>query len=313
MPNPQLAVDWVRDRVQFPCIAQPKIDGCRGGQYNPGQFTARTLKAYKNKALTKFYSQSCFDGIDGELVVPGKPWTYSAMCRDTTSITNTIASPTVPEIVLFDYVPVQHLSKSYEHRYDLLESVVTRLRREITDKVHRMPSVVVDEMDELLELDDKWVGEGYEGTIVRSMTAPHKPGRSTQAMELWRIKRWIDFEIRVTKLIEAMENRNEAKTNALGHTERSTHKANKHGKGMVGMIQGEVLQDVVYEGKLLFPKGMVIDCGPGKLTHPEREFYWRNPTEIARKIGKVKTLPHGVKEKPRMPTWLVFRDKVDIV
>lgn len=309
MANPSLAVDWIRDRVQFPAILQPKVDGVRGGQYAPGKFTGRSLKAHKNRALTLHWSNELFYGLDGELVAPGMPWTHPALCRTTSSICSTIKSAKVPHLIAFDFVRTSLLDEPYKKRYNLLVKHVAALNKA---GLHVMPYVVVREMDELLAQDDQWVDEGYEGTIVRNPYAPFKEDRSTLAMELWRIKRTLDFEVKVKGVVEAMRNDNEAKTNALGRTERSTHKANKVGKGMVGMIQGWVVKDVLFDGRVLFPKGMLIDVGPGKMSHAEREAVWRDPTRIAGKIGKVKVQPYGTKEKPRQPVWLGLRAKEDM-
>lgn len=318
--NPQLAEDWQRERlVEYfkrkgaSLIAQPKLDGCRGGQYNPGRFTGRSLKPYKNKKLTKFWSNSAFDGLDGELILPPPyEWNFYAMCRMTTSVVNTIDSPTIPNLVAFDYVTPKTAQLGYRKRYDKLEKLVEELRNEETRRLHLMPFRIVKSLDELEALDDEWVEYGYEGTIVRNGDAPFKPDRSTLAMELWRIKRFIDFEFKVTGLQEAMENRNEAKTNALGRTERSTHKANKVGKGMIGAIIGTVLKDVSYRGEVLFKKGQPIKVGPGEMTHADRAKYWNNPKLIVGKIGKAKVQPHGTKDKPRAPVWIGFRAKEDM-
>jgi len=317
--NPQLAEDaqlavlQAHFKAKGTVIAQPKLDGCRGGQYSPGAFTGRSLKPYKNKKLTKFWSNLAFDGIDGELILPPPyEWNFHAMCRMTTSVVNTIDSPTIPNLVAFDYVTAKTAPLAYRKRYDKLERLVEALREDETRRIHLMPMRIVKSMDELDALDEEWVEYGYEGTIVRNPDAPFKPDRATLAMELWRIKRRIDFEFRVTGLQEAMENRNEAKTNALGRTERSTHKANKVGKGMVGAILGEVLKDVVWRDKVLFKKGQPIKCGPGEMTHDERAKYWKRQDRIIGKIGKAKVQPHGTMDKPRAPVWIGFRAKEDM-
>lgn len=307
--NPSLAVDVKPGRVIFPCIGQPKADGVRGMQLRVGKFSGRSLEPFANRKLTKFWSQPDFYGLDGELVVPGVPWTHPAMCRDTTSITNTIASPTVPDLIAFDFVTRETMALPYEKRYRRLESQVTDLDE---PGLFVMPFVILRNMDEVDEYHDKNVKAGYEGTILRNAKAPFKPDRATLAMELWRIKDRIDFEVKVTGFVEAMRNDNEAKTNALGRTERSTHKANKTGKGMVGMIQGIVLKDVKWQGKTLFAKGMLIDVGPGEMNHAQRKAVWENPKLLLNHTGKVSVQPHGTKDKPRQPIWLTERSKVDL-
>lgn len=307
--NPSLAVDYKRDRATFPCIGQPKVDGVRGMQIRIAKFTARSLEPFANLKLGEFWSDPSFYGLDGELVVPDRPWTHPAMCRDTTSVTNTINSSVVPDLIAFDYVTAETIALPYEKRYRWLESKV----RDIDDPaLYVMPFVILRNLDELDEYHFSNVEQGYEGTIIRNAKAPFKPDRSTLAMELWRVKDRIDFEVYVRGFVEAMQNNNAAKTNALGRTERSTHKANKTGKAMVGMIQGEIVKDVKWKGKVLFPKGMLIDIGTGQMTHAQRKAVWENPKLLLNKIGKVAVQPHGTKDKPRQPIWLTERAKVDM-
>lgn len=311
-PNPQRAVDAMRERMVFPCIGQPKVDGVRGMQMRLGQFTGRSLKPFANKRLTNFWSHEDFYGLDGELVAPSIPWTHPAMCRTTTSLTGTIDSRQVPHLIAFDYVVPQTYDMEYQRRYELLQRRVLRMQELYGKYVQLMPFVVLKNMRQLDDYVAQNRADGYEGTIVRSQYAPFKPGDSTLAMELWRIKDRLDFEVRVRGLVEAMQNNNEAKVNALGKTERSSHKANKVGKGMIGMIQGEVVKNVEWQGKVLFRKGMLIDIGPGEMNHADRAKYWENPKLIIGTLGKVAVQPYGTMDKPRQPIWLTPRTEVDL-
>jgi len=116
-----------------------------------------------------------------------------------------------------------------------------------------------------------------------------------------RLKPSSDKEALVISLVEAMENLNEAKVNELGHTERSSHKENKVGKGMVGMLQCEDLTT-----------GMLIDVGAGKMTHEEREYYWKNPSEIVGKLVKYRSMDVGIKSAPRFARYICIRSEEDM-
>lgn len=111
-----------------------------------------------------------------------------------------------------------------------------------------------------------------------------------------RIKDFKDDEAVVTGLIEAQENQNEATTNALGHTERSSSKEGKVGKGMLGAIQAHhsTFGD--------------IEIGPGEMTHEERKYFWEHPEELVGKTITFKYFPFGVKDKPRFPTFKCVRE-----
>lgn len=312
MTNPQRAINWIRDRVSFPCYIQPKIDGVRGGQYAPGEFTGRSLEPFANKQLTSFWSHRNFCWLDGELVLAGEPWTAERLCNQVTSMTNTIAGHAgVSGLVVFDWL--EDLSLPYEKRLVLANKRVKTLQNSYGNRVQIIENYIARDLEEVLEFHASFLERGLEGTILRDYKQAGKEGASSKTtMHLWRIKDFIDFEVRVRKILPALENTNEQVMNKLGRMERSTHKANKIPKSMVGMLQGEVLKDVVHEGKLLFKKGLLVDISPGRMTHDFRKAAWANPSLILDPISKVKTFPIGVKDKPRMPTWESFRSKADM-
>lgn len=306
---PQKASDWQPSKVIFPAIMEPKIDGVRGGYWNPGSFCARTLKVFKNIALTQHWSDPVFEGFDGELVHPAYAWTDQPLCRETSGLVGRRFDKTIPNLVAFDYVDRHSIDLPYKKRYDMLRRLVDKLNE---PRLLLMPAVVVRSMAQLEAQRAQWANDGYEGSIIRNPEAPYKPGYSGKAMECWRIKEFIDFEFIIDELIEAQQNNNEAKLRPDGRTERSSHKANKVGKGMIGMLRGHFLKDVKWQGRTLFKKGDPVDVGPGQLTHAEREEGWRNPRLYLRKIGKGKLFPYGTKDKARMPVFLTLRNKEDL-
>ncbi len=66
--KPFLCCDADIDKIQFPVLVLPKIDGCRLLNVD-GKATGRSLKSYKNKLLTETFSVPEFSGLDGELAV----------------------------------------------------------------------------------------------------------------------------------------------------------------------------------------------------------------------------------------------------
>jgi len=275
----------------------------------PTQFTARTLKAFKNKANSRYFSEPQFYGLDGEMVLPDVPWNTPRQCSLITGLLGRHNDTTIADWVCFDYVTPRTMDLPYRKRYPLLRKMVAGL----DPHIQLMPFEIVRSMEDVWRLDEKALDDNLEGSVLRNPDAPVKSGRSTLAGEYWRIKQFIDFEFRIEGFEEAEQNNNEAKTNALGRTERSSHKANKVGKGMVGNVKGTMLKDVVWRGKVLFPKGHPVKVGPGQLTHAEREYYFRNPNKLVGQIGKGKTFPQGVKSKPRMPIFLSLRSKEDML
>lgn len=84
---------------------------------------------------------------------------------------------------------------------------------------------------------------------------------------LLRIKRFVDFEFVVDEILEGEENQNEAQTNELGKTFRSSHQENKVANGMIGAMIGRTTAVVKEGSTVLFEKGQEVKVSAGCLTH----------------------------------------------
>ena len=147
------------------------------------------------------------------------------------------------------------------------------------------------------------LAQGFEGVILRSPNGLYKNGRTTVKEGTYlRIKRFIQEDAVVLSFTEAMENANEAVTNALGRTERSTHQSNLIPKGMIGSL---VCRDI--------KSGAEITVGSGELSHELRTYYWNNPDQLVGRTISYKFFPKGVKDKPRFPTFVAVRPEEDLV
>jgi DNA ligase-1 len=177
-----------------------------------------------------------------------------------------------------------------------------------------MPSQLVENLDALHAVMSEHLERQYEGTIIRDPNGVHKSGRSTvREGGLLRIKQFVEFEFIIEKIIEGEENTNEAKINALGQTERSSHQANMIPNGMVGALEGTVLADVKdLLGNVVITKGSAVRVGAGCMTHADRKRYFEDANLILGHIGKGKLFPKGIKDKPRFPTFQSLRMKEDM-
>ena len=99
---------------------------------------------------------------------------------------------------------------------------------------------------------------------------------------------------------EEMFNGNEAQTNELGRTKRSSAKAGLLGKETLGAFR---VRDVV--------SGVEFSVGTG-LTAAERQRYWDGRGHLIGSLVKYKFFPVGVKVAPRHPVFLGFRDRSDL-
>ena len=296
--KPHLCTDVDLTKLVTPCWGLEKIDGVRMLHFT-GSATGRSLKPHGNLFTTAKFSDPKYAWLDGEISFGDIR--SESLCRDTTSVMSRIQGE--PEVVwnLFDYLAPEVVDKPYKERYAaLVEYVATHLAGDKSVRV--VPYKVLNSVQEVEEHYEALLDEGFEGQIIRSPEGLTKFGRATVKEGAYmRRKPSSDKECLVLSLVEALENLNEAKVNALGHTERSSHKENKVGKGMVGML---VCKDL--------KTGNVIDVGGGKMTHDMRTFYWNNPEELVGKYIKYRSLDTGVKDAPRHARFIAIRAESDM-
>lgn len=308
--------DAFLDKIKFPCIAQPKVDGVKGTIQNATAL-GRSLKKHANKATTEFFSNPAITGFEGEFTTGDDP-TTADLCRVTSGDLSRITG--MPDVYfwVFDYVTEQNRDFPYVTRLEQLSTAIDNLALhnfKLQNKIKVVPSKMVYTLEQLLEFEAWCLEDGYEGIIVRDPQAPYKFGKCGKTfMGCWRVKRFIDAEFLITEIIEGSKNNNEATTNELGRTERSSHKENLEPNGMVGTIRGTLIADILdpQTGELLLAKGLTIDVAPGKMTHAERSYFFQNQGELLQKIGKFKLFPKGLKDKPRFSQFLCLRDINDM-
>jgi len=312
--KPILACDVDVEKLVYPCMLFPKIDGVRGLNVSD-RLVGRSGKQFKNRLNTEFFSDPWFNGFDGEMVVD--KITGSEICNVTTSALGTIKGTVETKWCLFDYV-VDGVNnhEPYERRY-------AQLVEKVRDLHHRDPSLrarlwvipyqVVHNRMQLEAAELAYIEQGYEGLILRDPNGGYKYGRSTvREGNYLRLKRFMDSEFEITGIVQGNTNNNVKKANPNGYAERSTLAENMVPNGMVGTLQGIALETKVFGGRVVLRKGDHIEVSPGKMSHAMRKHYFQNQNELIGETGKFKFFPVGVKDKPRFPTFQGLRDLVDM-
>ncbi len=310
--NPMLASDWAEGKLRFPCLVQPKIDGVRGLNTS-GVLTGRSLKTHKNLFTTAYYSTDVFKGFDGELAAAHE--CDPDLCRKTSSALSTIEGEPFTLWHVFDFLVPETQGLRYIERYDKLKEQVIRLQTQgLAVNLRLVPTYWAHDLQTVLDWDSKFLDMGYEGTIIRGPDEYHKEGRSTvREMGLLRIKRFIEEEAVILEIIEGEANENEALTNELGLTYRTSHQENKVKNGMVGAMMCRILKDIfAQDGSILFEAGSVIKVGAGRMPHSDRLKYFANPKLLLEQTIKFKTFLHGAYNKPRFPTFQTIRIASDV-
>jgi DNA ligase-1 len=271
-------------------LLSPKLDGIRCLIID-GVACGRSLKPIPNKYVQLLFGHHEFNGLDGELIVE------SPIAKDVFQVTTsgTMSIEGQPKVKFYVFDDFSH-DAGFAKR---LDTAFKRTRRH-THFVHVQHDKVNREAA-ILTWEESYLAAGYEGVMLRHPDGPYKFGRST-AKEAWllKVKRFVDAEAKVIGYTEAQHNTNEAKRNELGQLERSSHKAGKVGKQMLGAL---IVKDL--------KTGVEFDVGTG-FTEAQRQLMWAHPSSLIGKVVKYKSQPTGVKDKPRFPVFLGFRDAVDM-
>lgn len=267
-------VDTV-EQLRFPLLASAKLDGVRAIVRN-GCVLSRSLKPIPNQVVQDAFCK--LEDFDGELIV-GSP-TAPDVYRTTVSGVMSYEGRPAVAFMVFDCFTDPNLPFS------------VRIR-EIPDELS-LPQVWVSNVDEVLELERGLLSRGYEGLILRDPGGRYKFGRSTLSEHgMLKLKRFSDDEATVVGMEELMHNANEAKINNLGHTERSSHQENQVPMGKLGALVCE------WQGKQ-------FKIGTG-FTDSDRVTIWNTASQWMGKQVKFKYLAIGMKDLPRHPVFLGFR------
>lgn len=286
------AIDDIQ-KLKFPLIASPKLDGIRCLKIN-GRCVTRSLKPIPNDHINKTLSELLPDGIDGE-IMSGDTF------QECTSAVMRVSGKPVFHFVAFDLVTDGNIHQPYSERLAALDKALAAVGR--LDIAQPVVSIVVSTLEELLAFETKVLARGFEGVMVRKPEGPYKCGRST-VREGWllKLKRFVDAEAEIVSVEEMMENTNEKRTNELGQSQRSTAKAGKKPRGVLGAF---VVRDL--------KSGLEFNVGTGDgLTLALRAELWGRRDTLPGLIIKYKSQPTGVKEAPRFPIFLGFRDARDM-
>jgi DNA ligase-1 len=308
--KPMLAKDPIKLpdgslKLPFPLIVQPKLDGIRA-TVQGGVVLSRTLKRIPNLSIQAALGRPEFEGLDGELIV-GEP-TATDCYRRTTSFVmapNKTGEPWT--FWVFDKIDSRE-------PYSLRRPLLGNAQDAWPANVRLVPEQIADNADELSRMEALLIEQGHEGGIARTLDGLYKHGRSTPGGgPLWKIKRFVDFECVVLDVYEEQHNGNAGYTNELGRTARSTAKDGKVGKGTLGGLIVSPVDDSVCDSSIVFRVGTGFDAAQRRDLWVEHhatqiETLPPRPNGLAGRIAKVKSFPIGVKDKPRHPVFLGWRD-----
>lgn len=279
----------------YPLGASIKLDGIRCLRVG-GQTLSRSFKQIPNKYIQSQMA-NLIDGLDGELVTYNTDGTVRQFSEVQGDIMRQDGEPNF-KFEIFDYVK-DELKKPYTERIKDLMNISASLPA-FCKLV--LPTIVQSE-DELLNYEVQAIKDGHEGIMTRSLDGGYKCGRSTfKSQDLIKIKRFVDSEALIIGLEEKLHNANEATTDELGRTKRSSAKSGLIPAGTLGALLVRDVHD-----------GREFGIGTGKGLNDElKQLIWDNQDAYLGKIVKYQYQEAGTKDNPRIPSFQGFRDPRDM-
>jgi len=295
--KPMLAIGANISDLDGEYIATPKFDGIRA--IRGDSVLSRSFKPIKNRYINSSLLMLPKDS-DGEIVCGNFQQTSSGVMREGGT----------PNFTYYWFDYVTDLDMPYIERLEMM-SDYSRGRNLILENIIPVNfGVHVNGVDmcklvsgsEIEEYEEECLDGGYEGICLRRPDSPYKCGRSTLKQSyLVKIKRFVDSEAIVLGFKEGVKNENAVEKDELGYAKRSTHLENIVPQNTLGaFLVRDIYSNVEFD--LPAKKG---------LTDSDRKKMWGDKDNLLNKIVKYSFFPKGVKDKPRHPQFLGFRDKDD--
>lgn len=293
------------EQLRFPLLVSAKYDGVRAF-VRQGVLLSRNLKPIRSVQLQGLLGHSLLEGLDGELI-SGPPAAKDVFQRSQSLCA--VGSQIGPEdrFYVFDQID---LERPFTERLKAL----TRLKRLVDgDFIHYVKQIRVRDVKELLEVETEALANGFEGLMLRDPDGLYKLGRSTTNEGiLLKLKRFEHAEAEVLGAYEQLRNDNEATLDERGYTKRSSHQANKVGKGTLGGFHVRLLNG--------YFKGTTVDVGTFKnVTKADLQKLWNDWSQLGTKrfnarygLLRVKYQISGSKDKPRFPVGDGWRSRSDM-
>lgn len=290
--KPLLSCEVPLDKVNFPIYVSTKFDGIRALVID-GVVYSRNLKPIRNKHVQRLFGKEEYNGFDGELIV-GDIYAKDVFQKTTSGVMSEDGEPAV-KFYVFDLW--NNPEMTYTERQVILQDVLLQdptMSSIVYTMIHKCTSV--DDLQFFLQHEKNVGGEGLTG---RNPNGIYKYGRSTPKEQLSvKFKFFEQDEFEVIDFEERMHNTNEATTNELGYTERSSCKENLIPMNTLGSL-------VLKYGDTEFR------CGTG-YSDEQRQEIWNNKESYLGKLASIRYMSVGLKDLPRVPSFQGFRDEDDL-
>ncbi len=262
------------EKMKYPVYVSPKLDGIHFIQRGQ-KLESRTLKILPNLELQIRFAIPEIRNMEGEITI-GNPMAHDVFKKTHSFVmTRHAREDMIDKIGLYVFDLTDRDNLTYGQRYSLLQS----LSKKFPDGIYLMEQTLVHSAKELLEFEKDALDKGAEGIMIRDPDSHYKYGDSTLShMELVKFKRFLDGEAKILNVFPM-----------IGHPDKAG---------------GALVKDI--------KSGVEFGLGTG-FSKAERIELWKRRKAVIGKIVKYKYTKISGYEKPRFPTFLGYRDPIDIL
>lgn len=290
--------NWPESLI-LPVYGSIKYDGIRC-LVKDGTPLSRKLLPIPNPHIQCILSDTSLNGLDGEIIVG------EANAENVFNKTQSVVMSKREEVVDFKFYVFDIFDADEMPYMERLAQLLLRhsqLPEYLRNVVEFVRSDFYTRWEDIEGAERAYVAAGYEGMILRHPGMPYKFGRSTKREQgMLKLKRFVDAEAEIIGFQELEHNNNEAGVDELGNTKRSKQKD--------GMVAGDTLGALICRD---LESGVEFGIGTFKgLTMADRKAIWNARDRYFGRIVKYSYFPVGVKEAPRSPKFIGFRDKADL-
>lgn len=299
--KPMLATSVKLEQIQYPVYLSPKLDGIRAVLTNDG-LLSRSLKPIRNQHVQRLVTEHGWIGMDGELIVgsPNAPDVYTQTSSGVMSANGT------PKFTYWVFDLFDLPRDGFQERMLVLDQYHVNA---LNVDIRILPQLPVENEEQLLDFEALCLHQGYEGIMIRSVNGLYKHGRST-VREGYLLKRkpLADAEGRIVGYEFLQRNLNEATTNELGYTQRSSAQDGKATDfSRIGTLTVQVLNGPF--------EGVEVKIGTGFTDMERQALALRIHSTKNDLLGKIVNFTYqaeGAKDRPRFPSFKGFRSQEDM-
>lgn len=263
--------------LTYPLLASPKLDGIRCLLHPQLGCVTRSFKQIPNKHINQTLKKYSFSCLDGELVTYNNDNSIRTFNEIQSDVMSQDGTPRFSFLVFDKFTAPE---RPFEERIRGASWFV----EDFTCNhpcMQMVPHELIRNCEELERYEQAMVDGGWEGVMTRKPDMPYKEGRSTPRQEgLLKIKRFEDDEGVIVGCTQ-LHDKDGGPKDTLGALILGTKQW-----GHIGVGSG--------------------------FTEQQRDDIWHSHHEYMGRHVTFKYQPSGVKNKPRFPTFLGFRDKRDM-